>query len=127
MTYAPLLKYSIYNTPLTRSKTSLPAFSKMGDGKTMKQKTEEKLNSGNAGHIGDPTSLKNESSSGIPTETEAGAKPEKEEGHKTLKQVAQETNPTMLGDPVSLKAETSNSEPTDQDRGAQSKKRDSKI
>lgn len=94
----------------------------------MKQKTEEKLNSGKAGHIGDPTSLKNESSSGIPTEDEAGAKPEKKEGdHKTLKQVAQESNPTMLGDPVSLKAETADSEPTDQDRGALNKKRDSKI
>lgn len=94
----------------------------------MKQKTEEKLKSGKAGHIGDPTSLKNESSSRIPTESEHGARPEKkDEGHKTLKQVAQESNPSMLGDPVSLKAETSDSEPTDQDRGALGKKRDSKI
>lgn len=89
----------------------------------MKEKTEEKLNKGVVDQIGDPTSLKNENSGGVPTESEQGAK---KEGHKTLKEVAQDTNPTMLGDPVSLKAETSNSEPTEQDRGA-GKKRDSKI
>lgn len=92
----------------------------------MKQKTEEKLNSGQAGHIGDPVSLKNDSGSGVPTESEEGAKQGKKDEHKTLKQVAQESNPTMLGDPVSLKAEAADSEPTDQDRGAL-KKRDSKI
>lgn len=92
----------------------------------MKQKVEEKLNSGQAGVIGDPVSLKNENSGGIPTESEQGAKSDNKKEHKTLKQVAQESNPTMLGDPVSLKAEAADSEPTDQDRGAL-KKRDSKI
>ncbi|KAK4636314.1 hypothetical protein CLAFUW4_01714 [Fulvia fulva] len=37
---------------------------------------------------------------------------------KSLKEIAQDSNPSQLGDPVSLKAETSNTEPTDQDRGA---------
>lgn len=102
----------------------------MKDGKTMKEKMEEKLNSGDPGQIGDPTSLKNENSDRVPAESEQGAKQDKEgkqEGHKTLKQVAQESNPSMLGDPVSLKAENSNTEPTEQDRGALNKKRDSKI
>lgn len=98
----------------------------MKDGKTMKQATEEKLNSGDAGHIGDPTSLKNDSSDLVPTESEQGAKQAKEGGQKTLKQMAQD-NPTMLGDHVSLKAEKSDSEPTENDRGALKKSRDSKI
>lgn len=98
----------------------------MGEHKTMKQKVEEKLNSGNPGIIGDPTSLKAESSDRVPTEEEEGAK--RDSGHQSLKQIAQKTNPTMLGDPVSLKAEKVDSEPTEQDRGALgSKKRESKM
>lgn len=98
----------------------------MGEHKTLKEKTEEQLNSDKPGHIGDPTSLKAETSDRIPKKDEGGAK--KDGGHKTLKQVAQESNPSMLGDPVSLKAEKSDSEPTDQDRGAlNDKKRQSKI
>lgn len=101
----------------------------MGEHKTMKQKVEEKLKSGNPGIIGDPTSLKAESSDRVPTEEEAGAASSKNgEQKKSLKQIAQQTNPTMLGDPISLKAEKVDSEPTEQDRGALGgKKRDSKI
>jgi hypothetical protein len=59
-------------------------------------------------------SLKAETSNTHPTENDTGAKKE----HKSLKQIAQETNPSQLGDPISLKAETSNTEPTPDDRGA---------
>jgi hypothetical protein len=39
-------------------------------------------------------------------------------GNKSLKELAEQSNPSMLGDPVSLKAETSDNEPTEEDRGA---------
>ena len=109
----------------------------MAPHKTLKQKAEEKLASRNATQLGDPISLKAETSDNIPTPEEAGAKgshedpnqplsdakpeskpPPKDSKHKTLKEIAQETNPTMLGDPISLKAETSDTEPTENDRGA---------
>lgn len=41
--------------------------------------------------------------------------------NKSLKDVANETNPSQIGDPVSLKAETSNTQPTDQDKPNKSK------
>jgi hypothetical protein len=76
----------------------------------------------NPTQIGDPVSLKAETSNSKPTPDDTGAKGDKESGEKkTLKQKAEEklkTNPTMLGDPVSLKAETSDTEPTADDRGA---------
>lgn len=94
-------------------------------GQTLKEKAQNKLKSGNPSQLGDPVSLKAETSNRIPTESEKGAQVKE---HKSLKQVAQESNPSMLGDPVSLKAETSNSEPTENDRGALGKrKRESKI
>ncbi|KAJ9661891.1 hypothetical protein H2198_001643 [Neophaeococcomyces mojaviensis] len=95
----------------------------MGNDQSLKEKAEHKLKSGNSSQLGDPVSLKAETSDRVPAESEEGAK----KGHKTLKEVAQDTNPTMLGDPVSLKAETSNSEPTENDRGALKDKRQSKI
>ena len=59
--------------------------------------------------------MKAETSNTQPTEKD---KPNKgDDGHKTLKEVAQESNPSMLGDPVSLKAEASDTEPTEHDRG----------
>ncbi|KAJ9627751.1 hypothetical protein H2203_002964 [Taxawa tesnikishii (nom. ined.)] len=71
----------------------------------------------NRSQLGDPVSLKAETSKGSPTNQDKGA----QGGHKSLKQIAEEKmekNPTQLGDPVSLKAETSDTEPTEQDRGA---------
>ncbi|KAI4761792.1 hypothetical protein E4T52_05984 [Aureobasidium sp. EXF-3400] len=72
----------------------------------------------NPTQLGDPVSLKAETSSTEPTEKD---RPNKSgsggDGHKSLKELAKE-NPTQLGDPVSLKAETSNTEPTENDRGA---------
>ncbi|KAG9564432.1 patatin-domain-containing protein, partial [Aureobasidium melanogenum] len=69
----------------------------------------------NPSQLGDPVSLKAETSNTEPTEKD---RPNKSgDGHKSLKDLAQE-NPTQLGDPVSLKAETSDTEPTENDRGA---------
>ncbi|GAB7350846.1 hypothetical protein MBLNU459_g1377t1 [Dothideomycetes sp. NU459] len=76
----------------------------------------------NPSQLGDPVSLKAETSNTTPTDNDRPNKAGSSRGggqggeHKTLKQVAQETNPSQLGDPISLKAETSDSEPTDQDR-----------
>lgn len=76
----------------------------------------------NPTQLGDPVSLKAETSETEPTEKDRPAANTPSDGeHKSLKQVAQEkmqTNPTQLGDPVSLKAETSSTEPTENDRGA---------
>ncbi|KAF7185061.1 hypothetical protein HII31_13684 [Pseudocercospora fuligena] len=75
----------------------------------------------NPSQLGDPVSLKAETSKTEPTEQD---RPNKNDGDgKTLKQKAEEKlkkNPSAIGDPVSLKAETSDNEPTDQDRGAKS-------
>lgn len=80
----------------------------------------------NPTQLGDPVSLKAETSSTTPTDQD---KPNKSpdaagrnaggtsEGKKTLAEAAM-SNPTMLGDPVSLKAEVSASEVTEEDRGA---------
>lgn len=72
----------------------------------------------NPSQLGDPVSLKAETSNTEPTEKDRPNKSGREgDGHKSLKDLAKE-NPTQLGDPVSLKAETSNTEPTENDRGA---------
>ncbi|KAF2717760.1 hypothetical protein K431DRAFT_276278 [Polychaeton citri CBS 116435] len=79
----------------------------------------------NPSQIGDPVSLKAETSSHSPTKDDAGSHGSSD---KSLKQKAEEklkTNPSALGDPVSLKAETSDSEPTEQDRGAAGTSRNS--
>lgn len=85
------------------------------DDKSLKQIAQEK-NSTAPSQLGDPVSMKAETSETQPTEND---KPNKED-NRSLKEVAQnsmKTNATMLGDPVSLKAETSNTEPTKDDRG----------
>lgn len=92
--------------------------------------------------LGNPVSIKNETTpsehdlKGSSAEQQQPPPPkdsQRKGDGRSLKQVAQESNPSMLGDPVSLKAETSDSEPTDQDRGAlrdgqgKKEKRDSKL
>ncbi|KAH7417519.1 hypothetical protein BKA64DRAFT_769542 [Cadophora sp. MPI-SDFR-AT-0126] len=114
-------------------------------------------NKTNPSQLGDPVSLKAETSSTSPTSDDRGASSSKSnsssqatkenvkkvapaptegdqdggDGKKTLRQRAMdklEENPSQLGDPVSLKAETADSEPTDDDRGAGgSKGRKSKL
>lgn len=83
----------------------------------------------NPSQIGDPVSLKAETSASQPTEND---KPNEDKGeqHKTLKEVAQDSlreNPSALGDPISLKAETSESEPTENDRPNKSGSARSKL
>lgn len=88
------------------------------DNKTLKQLATSK-NAENPSQLGDPVSLKAETSDSEPTEQDRGAGGD--DGKKSLKQLAEgklETNASMLGDPVSLKAETADSEPTADDRGA---------
>lgn len=81
--------------------------------------------------IGDPISIKDETTPSEHDLTDEQKKSKNDSGKKSLKEVAQESNPTMLGDPVSLKAETSDNEPTEQDRGTRGTKhdkmRDSKL
>ncbi|KAK3113510.1 hypothetical protein LTR53_009116 [Teratosphaeriaceae sp. CCFEE 6253] len=89
------------------------------DNKSLKQVAEE-TQSAAPSQLGDPVSLKAETSASEPTEQD---KPNKAAGseHKSLKESMQDSlkhNPTALGDPVSLKAETSDTEPTEEDRGA---------
>lgn len=98
----------------------------------LKAKAETAL-SNNPSAIGDPISIKSEttpSEHDLPGSDAQKPKDSQRKGDgKSLKEVAQASNPSMLGDPVSLKAETSDSEPTDQDRGAlrDGKKKDSKL
>ena len=95
----------------------------------LKTKAENAL-SHNPTAIGDPISIKSETTPSEHDLPGSDIKDSQRKGDgKSLKEIAQASNPTMLGDPVSLKAETSESEPTDQDRGASDagKKRDSKL
>ncbi|KAK0100276.1 hypothetical protein ONS95_008235 [Cadophora gregata] len=104
-------------------------------------------NKSNPSQLGDPISLKAETSSTSPTSEDNGASSSEpksasqatkenvrkvapapteggqdgRDGKKTLRQRAMDKlqeNPSQLGDPISLKAETADSEPTDNDRGA---------
>ncbi|KAK0930453.1 hypothetical protein LTR29_016698 [Friedmanniomyces endolithicus] len=87
------------------------------DNKSLKQIAKE-TQSAAPSQLGDPVSLKAETSDSRPTEHD---KPNDQTEHKSLKESMQESlkhNPTALGDPVSLKAETSDTEPTMDDRGA---------
>lgn len=99
----------------------------------MKQIADEK-NKTNPSQLGDPVSLRAETSDTKPTPDDLGAKGSQPisskgnadqsadgKGEKTLKQRAEEKldkNPSQLGDPVSMKAETSDTEVTRDDRGA---------
>ncbi|KAK5120501.1 hypothetical protein LTR85_006156 [Meristemomyces frigidus] len=105
------------------------------DDKSLKRIAEEK-NSTAPSQLGDPVSLKAETSDHQPTDQDmpnkAPNKTDQQDGkdNRSLKEVAQEkmkTNPSMLGDPVSLKAETSSNEPTKDDRGTLGTGRDEKT
>ena len=106
----------------------------------LKTKAETAL-ANNPSALGDPVSMNNETSpsehdlKGSSEQQQQPIKDTQRKGDgKSLKQLAQESNPSMLGDPVSLKAEASDSEPTDQDRGVlrdgvqgKKEKKDSKL
>lgn len=84
----------------------------------------------NPSALGDPVSLKNESSDSSPTEHDKGSGPKEakdnSKDHETLSQKALK-NPSALGDPVSIKAEQSTLVPTDEARGAKQDGKDSKL
>jgi hypothetical protein len=108
--------------------------------------------------LGDPVSLKTETSNTEPTEHDRPFKSDSTGGQaaqtkpvqksqqndggnskKSLKELAESKNPSMLGDPTSLKAETSNRDPVKDGQGnedgtgrsggtaKQSSSRDSKL
>lgn len=115
--------------------------------KTLRE-TALETNKTNPSQLGDPISLKAETSNNLPTNQDPGTSNQSNtqtsvnaivpvptegdidkkgkgkgdgEGHQTLRQKAMqklEENPSQLGDPVSLKAEKVGSSPTDQDLGA---------
>ncbi|KAK5132643.1 hypothetical protein LTR08_008765 [Meristemomyces frigidus] len=102
---------------------------------SLKEVAQDKMKS-NPSQIGDPVSMKAETSDTQPTEQDKPNKaPNKSseqggEDNRSLKEIAQDkmkTNPSMLGDPVSLKAETSNTEPTKDDRGTLGTGKDEKT
>ncbi|KAK5168284.1 uncharacterized protein LTR77_006853 [Saxophila tyrrhenica] len=89
------------------------------DLKSSPKKSLKDLASENPTQIGDPVSLKAETSNTQPTEHDMPnkadrARPVGGEGAKE----GEQANRSQLGDPVSLKAEPSGSEPTEEDRGA---------
>lgn len=99
---------------------------------TLKEKAESALKS-NPSALGDPVSLKAETSSSThdlkqqpPTEKHKQVKSSegsKQTGKKSLKEVAKDSNPSLLGDPISLKAEKTDDK-RDPDEGG---KRKSKL
>ncbi|KAL9095694.1 MAG: hypothetical protein Q9165_002126 [Trypethelium subeluteriae] len=78
----------------------------------------------NRSQLGDPVSLKAETSKTSLTEHDRPNDKQSQQGKEaSLKELAQQkikSNPSQLGDPISLKAETSTREPTEEDRGAAS-------
>ena len=87
------------------------------DRQSLKDLAQEKSKT-NPTQLGDPISLKAETSDNEPTEND---RPNKSIQGRAVNQAPGEKKkdkPTQLGDPVSLKSETSNSEPTEHDGGA---------
>lgn len=115
-------------------------------GETLREKASKKIHGegANPSQLGDPISLKAETSDYIPTEGQQGAESQEKavpqnEGYGSkggqgdkLREKATEmfhgkdVNPSMLGDPISLKAEASDWEAKEGEEGAQ-KRRGSKL
>lgn len=123
-------------------------------GETLREKASKKLHGpdANPSQLGDPISLKAETSEHVPKPVEAGARGNKSSSssteptsaHKpgssntnssgeTLREKATKklkgpnANPSQLGDPVSLKAETSDNVPAPSEEGAAKGKRPSRL
>ncbi|KAI0546519.1 hypothetical protein F4679DRAFT_411631 [Xylaria curta] len=119
---------------------------------TLREKAAKKVRGPNANpsQLGDPISIKAETSDTAPSEEEDSANSStsspspslsesstsKNGGGETLREKATKklngpnANPSQLGDPISLKNETSPGVPVDSERGAKSEKvvkRDSKL
>lgn len=126
------------------------------DGKTLREKAFQKLHGPNANpsQLGDPISLKAETSNHIPNPAEGGARGSNSSsssspgsiysaqqasssgtpsGSETLREKATKklrgpnANPSQLGDPISLKAETSDNVPAPSEEGASRGKRSSRL
>lgn len=132
------------------AKNETPSEARQRDpkGDTLRQKAAKKLHGkdANPSQLGDPVSLKAETSSTIPTERQEGSSSmssmrstEKNQGYgskhghseklreKAAKQLhGEDANPSMLGDPISIKAETSDWIPTEGEEGAK-QPRESKL
>ncbi|XDG08892.1 hypothetical protein ABKA04_008507 [Annulohypoxylon sp. FPYF3050] len=116
---------------------------------TLREKATKEIKGpgANPSQLGDPISLKAESSEHIPTDEEKGAtrtsesssddieknsQNGKDKGDESLREKAvkklhgPDANPTQLGDPISLKAETTDDVPAHGEDGAHSK-RESKL
>ncbi|KAJ4412444.1 hypothetical protein N0V82_008799 [Gnomoniopsis sp. IMI 355080] len=121
---------------------------------TLREKASKKLHGpdANPSQLGDPISLKAETSQHIPKPAEAGARGNNssssstksasaqksdssntQSGGETLREKATKklngpnANPSQLGDPVSLKAETSDNVPAPSEEGAAKGKRPSRL
>ncbi|KAI1743250.1 hypothetical protein F4680DRAFT_371336 [Xylaria scruposa] len=121
---------------------------------TLREKAAKKVRGPNANpsQLGDPISIKAETSDTAPSEEEDSANSSsssppssasssrssnsKNSGDETLREKATkklngpDANPSQLGDPISLKNETSPGVPADSERGVKSEevvKRDSKL
>ncbi|KAI0203549.1 hypothetical protein F4808DRAFT_417100 [Astrocystis sublimbata] len=120
---------------------------------TLREKAMKKVDGPNANpsQLGDPISMKAETSDYAPTDEEDGIRSSssrslsspsstsgrKAGGEETLREKAAkklngpDANPSQLGDPISMKNETTAGVPTDSERGADSDetvtKRDSKL
>lgn len=78
----------------------------------------------NRSQLGDPVSLKSETSDSQPTKDDISTERKNDKTSNGKKETLAEKaikNPTALGDPVSLKAEQSKRIPTEEEKGAKSK------
>lgn len=143
------------NTSSSSSSSPAPSSSSSNRGETLREKASKKLHGpdANPSQLGDPVSLKAETSEHIPKPAEAGAQGNSSSsssssestsaqtartsssraGGETLREKATKklkgpnANPSQLGDPISLKAETSDNVPKPSEEGASKRKRSSRL
>lgn len=143
------------NPSSASSSSSLSSSSNRGE--TLREKASKKLHGpdANPSQLGDPVSLKAETSEHVPKPAEAGAQGKSsssssspsaesrsaqtasssssQRGGETLREKATKklkgpnANPSQLGDPISLKAETSDNVPAPSEEGASKTKRSSRL
>lgn len=137
------------------SSSPSPSSSSSNRGKTLREKASKKLHGpdSNPSQLGDPVSLKAETSEHVPKPEEAGARGNSSSsssstastsaqtagssssraGGETLREKATKklkgpnANPSQLGDPISLKAETSDNVPEPSEEGASKRERSSRL
>ncbi|KAH8775466.1 hypothetical protein F5883DRAFT_518876 [Diaporthe sp. PMI_573] len=133
----PLRDLTPTESELDNNNTSSSSPTK-GKGETLREKAAKSLHGPNANpsQLGDPISLKAETSDNIPKPDEAGSQSSptppsrsvssgRAGGEKLREKAARklhgpDANPSLLGDPISLKAEQSSNVPTPGEDGAHS-------